>query len=99
MDNLCLALEARELSPRLCVTDGGLALDREVADSFPACLIAHADPYVEPAVLSHLADGPAQAVKARLRALPSSKPGARRRRPLRLLWRTCARAASARTRP
>lgn len=68
MDNLCRALEARALSPRLCVTDGGLALDREVADSFPACLIAHADPYVERAVLSHLADGPAQSVKARLRA-------------------------------
>lgn len=68
MDNLCRTLEARALMPRLCVTDGGLALDREVADSFPACLIAHADPYVERAVLSHLADGPAQAVKARLRA-------------------------------
>ena len=68
MDNLCRALEARALSPRLCVTDGGLALDREVSDSFPACLITHADPYVERAVLSHLADGPAQAVKARLRA-------------------------------
>jgi len=68
MDNLCRALEARALVPRLCVTDGGLALDREVLDSFPTCLIAHADPYVERAVLSHLADGPAQAVKARLRA-------------------------------
>ena len=68
MDNLCRALEARALVPRLCVTDGGLALDREVSDSFPTCLIAHADPYVERAVLSHLADGPAQAVKARLRA-------------------------------
>ena len=68
MDHLYRAMEARALSPRLCVTDGGLALDREVADSFPACLIAHADPYVERAVLSHLADGPAQAVKARLRA-------------------------------
>jgi hypothetical protein len=68
MDTLCRALEARALSPRLCVTDGGLALDRELADSFPACLIAHADSYVERAVLSHLADGPAQAVKARLRA-------------------------------
>jgi hypothetical protein len=68
MDNLCRTLEARALMPRVCVTDGGLALDREVSDAFPACLIAHADPYVERAVLSHLADGPAQAAKARLRA-------------------------------
>ena len=58
MDHLCRALETRALMPRLCVTDGGLALDRKVSDSFPACLIAHADPYVERAVLSHLADGP-----------------------------------------
>lgn len=67
MDGLCRALELRALSPHLCVTDGGGALDREIADSFRACLVAHADPYVEQAVLSHLADGPAQAVKTRLR--------------------------------
>ncbi|MCL6596927.1 MAG: transposase [Firmicutes bacterium] len=68
MDMLVRELERRSLSPRLCITDGGSALDREIADSFPSCLIAHADPYVERAVLSHLADGPAQAVKTRLRA-------------------------------
>jgi len=68
MDILVRELERRSPSPRLCVTDGGGALDREIADSFPACLIAHADPYVERAVLSHLADGPAQEVKTRLRA-------------------------------
>lgn len=62
MDHLCRALEARALVPRLCVTDGGLALDREVLDSFPTCPIAHADPYVERAVLSHLTDRPAQVV-------------------------------------
>lgn len=67
MDNLCLSLGQRSLSPYLCITDGGGALDREIADTFRACLVAHADPYVERAVLSHLADGPAQAVKARLR--------------------------------
>lgn len=66
-DNLCLHHGQRSVSPYLCVTAGGGALDREIADPFRACLVAHADPYVERAVLSHLADGPAQAVRARLR--------------------------------
>ena len=98
MDNLCRTLEARALMPRLCVTDGGLALDREVSDSFPTFLIAHADPYVERAVLFCLADGPAQEVKARLRAA-LDKTGDEAKAALTALLADLRMHAPARTRP
>jgi hypothetical protein len=56
MDTLVRELERRTPSPRLCITDGGGALDREIADSFPTCLVAHADVIQDPTVADAMPD-------------------------------------------